>query len=1410
MSVLGCSLFLNTSDAAQVQVNHTLGPITALAVIRIHRLFLLVGQAQCLKIFDYDSHDLVNTERVFQTQAVHGIACSPERKQFSTSCIILTWGSRLVRAFKVSVKGDGPRPELECLGLEIHANDWILDGCFAFGLNGNESRNAVLLTAHNELLELELQPNHQINGPAGPVLKTLSFGPGSILYSAHVLWTENEGILIAAGTVFGEVIFWSVSYDIISSKPLRPSVHHTFTGHEGSIFGVRISDEIQINESRVRRVLASCSDDRTIRLWNISRGSLAAPIEPESQCLATVMGHTSRIWGLRFLSSHDTVLRIMSLGEDGTAQSWWLALVAAQNQVDKPEDAISTALRHESTYSYHSGKNIWAAATFLATNGDQLIWTGGADGRIVSYSLDNKPSMGGKSVNRTEYVMAEVPKSVGISCHNQTAAAHGDISRNRQVFNEMKGRWRLSRYLKSAISNYPSGVLNGFATFEEIAPSDSSYNAEYLYSEQGDFKTEQGLTMKATRKYVYRYQENTDGMSAWFVKPDSGAEVDYLFHTVMFKHDEDTSREKITRAKVILRASGNHLCIADNYLSDYFFELESGRLSKWGVKYTVTGPQKDYVADAVYTREDDSLKKRKQTSLALASTRHDNVENPQKPVSSSSDALKSYVWVSESHILSTTEQGNVLFGSVNTKRKNRSLNPVAEREILDVTWTFVGQKDELRSSALSTCVVSKGIVVLTSRNGDILLFDYRSKSLDFVHSVRRKVAYMKAELLGRAWTGLEKNDDEELVGVLVKCLGSRQCQSLFLKQENSCWRLLPDKSRILELRQDFVITSSCFVEDEQALLLGSRDGNMGFCDLSPCSPTLVCPMYPDQLHHIHGQEAVTVIQVISSSGASKSSKTYHVLTCGRDGHFAIYQTPVLTNPDDGVQRRFSLVHSGTPPFGPNIEGAFLDAEKDDLFLWGFRSKYFVVWNETKKIETMTVECGGAHRQWAYSPLANGAGGGSFVWTKASVCNIHSQSQASHQVIQPGGHGREIKALAVSPPLSSFDGSVTQLIATGAEDTAIRLFDTDFQCLSIQTKHTTGIQQLHWSSNGRYLFSAAGCEEFFIWRVRREPCQGVAVGIYCEGSCQPVTEERDLRIMDFALNSEIEGDSEAYLITMVYSDSSVRLFRYSAESGATHQKSLLLVKAVYATCSLTVAISLPGDSHSQFCTAGSDGRLVPWSLETAKQDDATIRSHDVEASQGGHAGPVISMEPLESIPVHLSGVKCSAVAELSAGGSVVATGGDDQAIAFTGLSLPWSSSPCVSTVRVSNAHASAVTALAYLGTTKPAHQHRFASVGSDQRLRTWLVTIVPATDQRPISSADLQSSKERDRPNTMTVSKEHNVYTSVADVSSLDCYISDDGESTRRELVIAGVGMETISLSLEGLSEAEYKHAAVEL
>ncbi|KAK0273730.1 hypothetical protein LTR35_012167 [Friedmanniomyces endolithicus] len=135
------------------------------------------------------------------------------------------------------------------------------------------------------------------------------------------------------------------------------------------------------------------------------------------------------------------------------------------------------------------------------------------------------------------------------------------------IFDSLKGSWRLRRSLKSNLPQFPSGTFEGVATFRSRQSSANNVASELLYSEQGELRTDNGFVLKANRKYIYRYDDSEDKISAWFVTEgskqlDGREEVDYLFHDIETVH-----------AGSGWVGQGEHLCELDMYWAYYEFRL---------------------------------------------------------------------------------------------------------------------------------------------------------------------------------------------------------------------------------------------------------------------------------------------------------------------------------------------------------------------------------------------------------------------------------------------------------------------------------------------------------------------------------------------------------------------------------------------------------------------------------------------------------------------------------------------------------------------------------------------------------------------------------------------------------------------------------------------------------------------
>lgn len=390
-------------------------PITALAFYTTggdDQRYILAGEDVWLKVYTTQDHQPRGQLRIFAEQPVHGIS-------ISSSGDLLVWGAASVSivpstSVALLISGeDAPRP------YEAVACDWIYDA----RMSPYDGKRGVVVTAHNEVVPFTVgyhQPHTVGNPGAGaqpkPVWGGLLFLSRPILYSTTIQWTAPDCVLVVAGTVFGEIVVWKCH---LGGEVHGMEVLFVLTGHEGSIFGVAISPEVELVPGRKRKLLASCSDDRTIRIWDITEspervapgderhqkveegretgfggnnksGAHEAAAESDSadRCLAVAIGHASRIWHVRFACDEAAPagpIEVCSFGEDTTMQKWRLAGVptAASKPAVASSKAYPYALEHLEKTVCHNGKHIWSCAVASDGPGRTCIVTGGADGKVT-------------------------------------------------------------------------------------------------------------------------------------------------------------------------------------------------------------------------------------------------------------------------------------------------------------------------------------------------------------------------------------------------------------------------------------------------------------------------------------------------------------------------------------------------------------------------------------------------------------------------------------------------------------------------------------------------------------------------------------------------------------------------------------------------------------------------------------------------------------------------------------------------------------------------------------------------------------------------------------------------------------------------------------------------------------------
>jgi WD repeat-containing protein 6 len=389
----------------------------------------------------------------------------------------------------------------------------------------------------------------------------------------------------------------------------------------------------------------------------------------------------------------------------------------------------------------------------------------------------------------------------------------------------------------------------------------------------------------------------------------------------------------------------------------------------------------------------------------------------------------------------------------------------------------------------------------------------------------------------------------------------------------------------------------------------------------------------------------------------------------------------------------------------------------------------------------------------------------FAFTRASKLLIHSQTAIHQRVLRRGIHGREIRALCASG----------QLVATGAEDTSIRIWDhgelveqQQPRCLASIKAHVAGIQKVKWLGKDT-LFSSGGNEEFFVWQVRRLRPAWAGLGVVREASLEDKSPDGDLRIMDFDVSHEV-GDSGSVVVTMVFSNSGLKTYRYTAQDGFQ-----LLARGAYTGACLTQArhlhVSVGKESDLSLLTASTDGHVVLWTMQ---QD----------------ASPPWSWAPVQMVRIHQSCIKSLDI--LTSGedaGYTVVTGGDDNGLGLITLHLAFYEMPGGQKRRhyqvsdhtiIERAHAGAINGLVVW--RQDGGQAMAATVSNDQQLKIWNIRPGSTDDHVPLAMELCCDA-----------------YSGVADPGDVELLAHDTDQPPEdgpgRTLIIGGVGLEMWNLAL---------------
>ncbi|KAJ5646211.1 hypothetical protein N7490_002583 [Penicillium lividum] len=695
-----------------------------------------------------------------------------------------------------------------------------------------------------------------------------------------------------------------------------------------------------------------------------------------------------------------------------------------------------------------------------------------------------------------------------------------------------------------------------------------------------------------------------------------------------------------------------------------------------------------------------------------------------------------------------------------------------------ITWEALHNSEDMGPISLIAGNPDKGLALISDPRGQVRLYNHSLKSVsDLIKLPGRPMELLFVE---------RKNDLERLS--FVASYAKDEFATLVTI---SAWN--GDRPEIEAIpvtlpQSPYDVASASLLGNGEYLLLGSRLGGLSVHRVASDGIS-THPLLVDR--RVHGHHGTNHIQLLSSVKASDGSDLEYALTCGRDGKYCVHEVKIGKKRGDAVT--LATVHRTESALGGNIEGAYFDQLTGDLMMYGFKSQDFVLRNESKQTDIVSIGSGGTRRPWEFQRRIKGGSGDLLVWREGPSLACQRVRHDVNCLVRAGGHGREIKAM------DGLDGTkdVPPLFVTGAEDTTVRIstiFDSNsaghwgsVQTLRVLSTHVSGVQQASWSKCGKYLFTSAACEEFFVWRVQWIPSFGVATIL--AAVCPKDDPDSELRITSFDLvDVAEEGEERGFLLCLTLSNSTIKIFHYSPR----HNNSFtLLARGKYMTNCLTQGRFIVQGSSVSLLTAATDGYFTLWDLTDTLQPFYDIHSSSLKATRRFDISDISPQDITceNRYEVHSNSIKAMELVSVSETTTLILSGGDDNSLSIsllrTSPNPETESHPRVLTMSIPDAHAASITAIKVLSQLPSqkndagveAKEIILASAGNDHRVKIWSV-IVPLS-----ATANIEARFLLDR------------YSAVADISSMSLVRGACPSSERRDatLLVGGVGIEILKI-----------------
>lgn len=618
----------------------------------------------------------------------------------------------------------------------------------------------------------------------------------------------------------------------------------------------------------------------------------------------------------------------------------------------------------------------------------------------------------------------------------------------------------------------------------------------------------------------------------------------------------------------------------------------------------------------------------------------------------SKEVIKSFGILSSAQFrLTITSKGKVF---VNDYREDTWIKP---------KFGGISDEDVSRFNMLKTFEGACAFA-LCSGNGDVIILGV-DKKRRLYHVVRENTGTPRKIINVLA---ASSPDDGSISVLLNSPIPTEPMELLSFAQENG---KLAFRSSVGLHKPDpriFIPTSFYLDVLNSWVLVGSRHANFALYETA-----LADPQFPKVTKKLCSGDTITTINKIESH----SGKSVSLVTL-RDGIFIFLEVSQSTC---GLQCSTILQNKITK----SIEGGFM--RDGHLYLYGFSSSCFFLWDETKQIELSKEACGGGHRHWDVSVRTDSL---QLVFSYMSqrnlfVANLQSSWGATYGLLAEGTHGREIRDVAISDTLEE-DG--TKLIVTASEDATIKVGKLDaYGGVNYQltlNNHISGLQRVGFLSSG-YIASSAANEELIIWKTTR--LQGESIALIEVARVKSSEDFPDLRIMDFASKESSSG----FWIATAYSNSKIKLFYFDKAQLLLQERAEISYGTV---CVLNIEL-LSFDATTYVMTGTSDGNLTFW---------------DVSGILNGES--LLTIEPIIKQQLHQSGVKAILPLTEADGSYKIITGGDDNSLINSQVKVESGTLSLKTTAFVELAASATITSIA------DAFEDKVLVTSVDQIVRLW--------------------------------------------------------------------------------------------